>query len=107
MWSISCSSAWASRSSRALTRTFAGGVEALDDDERVAGEVAAIAGDREAALLDLALAAALDELGVDEGEGGLLGHAEDDDAQRDADLRRGEADAAGGVHALDHVVDER
>ncbi len=36
----------------------------------------------------------------------LEGDVDDGDAASDADLRRGEADAVGGVHGLEHVVDE-
>ena len=86
---------------------LAGGFEALGDDGRGAGHLLdAVAGNREAALRDEALAAALHDLRVDQRERLLFWEPDDDDTQRDADLRRGEAHAVRLVHAVDHVFDE-
>src|SRR5256885_1135971 len=64
------------------------------------------AGDREAALFRCRLAALLDDHGVDERPHALaVLVAHDDEPERDADLRRGEADADLVVHRLGHVGD--
>src|SRR5262249_47536612 len=61
---------------------------------------------REAALLLAHGAAALGDDGVDERASASLAVVHDDEAKRDADLRRREADADLLPHRLDHAVDD-
>ena len=80
----------------------------MHDDARRAHGRAAVAGDREAALLVPLLALLLHELGVDELDELLrvlpARQVDHDHAQRHADLGRREPDAGRRVHGLDHVV---
>ena len=65
-------------------------------------------GDRQAAFFLAALPLAGNDLGIDGDQRRLLavpgGAVEDDQPLADPDLGRGEADAGGGVHGLQHVV---
>lgn len=81
-------------------------VDGLGGDVAGAGDLGLVAGHGEAALHDEAFARVLDDLGVDEGEEAVVVRLDDDDAEGDADLGSGEADAGGGAHGLDHLVDE-
>lgn len=83
-------------------------VEGLDGADGGSADPGADAGDGETAFLDLGVALEIGEFGVDEGLGvfGLAGKGDDDDAEGDADLGRGEADAAFVDHDVDHAVDE-
>ena len=60
-------------------------------------------------VLDV-LALGVNDFGIDENELGVgiffESYIDDGDAPRNADLRGGQADALGGVHGLEHVVDE-
>src|SRR5437899_3269654 len=86
------------------------GVEALDDDALRPHRGAPEAGHGEAALVVTLLPLTQHELGIDQlDELALLladGEVDHDDAQGHGDLRRGQADARGRVHRLDHVVEE-
>ena len=52
----------------------------------------------------------MNDLGIDQNQlvGRILaiGHVDDGDLLREADLRRGEAHPFGGVHGFEHVLDE-
>jgi hypothetical protein len=86
------------------------GVKAFDDDARRALDGRAEAGDAQASLLlALGIAARLDDARVDERErrDAVLVDIDDDEPLRDADLRRGEADALRVVHRLEHVGNQQ
>jgi hypothetical protein len=67
------------------------------------------AGHRQAAFLAGRLAAELEDLGVDEDLAPVLvlGHVDDHQALVPVDLRGRKADARGGIHGLEEVVDAR
>ena len=89
---------------------FAFDVLGADFDPGVALDLFANVGEGEAAFFFGLLAAAVDDFGIDEDEAvfGALVEADVDDGDLlgDGDLGGGEADALGGVHAVEHLVDE-
>ena len=86
------------------------GVDAGDDHAHVAldGHLEVAAEEREAPLgLGLGLVGALTQLRVDQDVDVPVGrHPVDEDAAKDAELRRGEADAVRLAHHLGHPLDE-
>src|SRR5579871_110063 len=96
-----------------LTGLFEGlAIEVLsaDSDFVGPGNVLAKIRDAEAAFALRVLAFGVDDFRVDEDKFGIGVFFErdidDGDAAADADLRRGEADAVGSIHRLEHVVDK-
>ena len=86
------------------------GDRALDDRARRPHDGGVESRHAQAALFFELHALALDELGIDDDDRARRVAAEreidDEDPQRDADLRRRQPDARRGIHRLDHVVDE-
>ena len=112
MWSISWQKARASRSVPVVHALLAVGIEPLHDHPRGPHRRAAVTpGTERQPSSSRCSPSLLHELRVhelDELPGVLADREVDhDDAQGDADLRRGQADAGRGVHGLDHVVEER
>jgi hypothetical protein len=102
----------AGEKARALDGPFdAVPVERPDDGASGTGDRRGESGQAEAAVLFHLHAVALDEFRVDQREqfAPTAPDAEVDDAdpERDANLRRGQADPRRRVHRVDHVVDER
>ena len=95
---------------------FAVAVEPAGADRVRPVDLGILVGDRQAALIVGARLGGAQDLGVDEDQrvadrlaAFLLRilKVDDQDPLRNAHLDRGEADAGGGVHRLEHVVDER
>ena len=84
-----------------------GDVLRLRQDPRRSCHSSAIAGHAQTAFDQLSLAAAFDHLGIDHHKGPFARHTDHDDAQPDANLRRGDTDAVRGVHGVDHVGHQR
>ena len=80
-----------------------------DGDLVGSGYVLAEFRDAEAAFALRVLAFGVDDFGIDENELGFgiffKSYVDDGDAAGEADLRGSEADAVGGVHRLEHIVD--
>ena len=100
----------ASSPSHAQRLLLAVDVEELHRHHGGAVHVLGLAGDGQAALGVGRLALQRDDLRVDHRQRLGLGLAragvQDDDALEDAHLRRGEPHAVGGVHRLEHVLDQ-
>src|SRR5229473_3107033 len=79
-------------------------------DELRANDVAAEAGNREAAFLFADFAFGVDDLRIRENDFGFgilaAGDVDDGETQAQADLRRGQADTLRGVHGSEHIFGE-
>ncbi len=84
-------------------------IQRLEVHAQGAGDLGIVLGDRQAPLLHrLALLADRGDLGVDQhqGAGAVVADVHDDHPTVHVDLGRRQADAAGVVHGLQHVVDQ-
>ena len=110
-WSSSCCSTRASSVSPSDGDLGALAIVALDDHPGRARHPRREARQAEAALLFPLGASLLDDAGVDHRDeivDGPTGRGiGDEHAEPDADLGRSQTDAGGGMHGLDHVVDQR
>src|SRR5580698_3309707 len=93
-----------------LLKDLSGQILGADGDNLRACHVLTKVRDAETAFTLRVAAFFANDLGVDKDEFGVWilfeRDVNDGDAARDTDLRSGEADAASGIHRLEHVIDE-